>query len=70
VFLAGKPERGLHSTAVAVTVGTGLVKSEREEEASLGLTFQWKARGGSFTRKGHEKVNRGLKDRGKDTLSS
>jgi hypothetical protein len=60
----------LNSTAVAVTVITGLVKSEKEEEASLGWTFHWKARGGSFTRKGHEKVNRALKGRGKETLSS
>jgi hypothetical protein len=70
ILWAGKLERGLNSTDVTVTVITGLVKSEKEEEASLGWTFHWKARGGSFTRIGHEKVNRALKGRGKETLSS
>jgi hypothetical protein len=68
--MAAKREVSPNLAATGLTVITNIVKVEKDEEEPSGWTFHWKARGDSFTEKGHKKVNRTPNNRGKETSSS
>jgi hypothetical protein len=68
--MAEKRETSPNCTATGLTGITSIMKVEKDEEAPSGWTFHWKARGDSFTEKGHKKVNRAPNNRGKETPSS